>query len=128
MFGSPEVTPGGRALKFYSSVRLDIRRIENLKDSDGFGVPGVRTRAKVVKNKMAPPFRQAEFDILFGRGVNTMGCIVDAAIERGIVKKSGAWFSYNDENIGQGRAKAIEALASDLELAATIKKEILEQV
>src|SRR2546422_1545699 len=100
MFGSPETTPGGRALKFYSSVRLDIRRIESLKD--GVEVVGNRTRVKVVKNKVAPPFKQAEFDIMYGKGISREGSLLDIGVELGFVKKSGAWFTYEGEQLGQG--------------------------
>ena len=111
MFGSPETTPGGRALKFYSSVRLDIRRIESLKD--GAEVVGNRTRVKVVKNKVSPPFRQAEFDIMYGKGISREGSLIDMSVDLGIVKKSGAWFTYEGEQLGQGRENAKTFLAAE---------------
>jgi recombination protein RecA len=111
MFGSPETTPGGRALKFYASVRLDIRRIESIKD--GADVVGNRTRVKVVKNKVAPPFKQAEFDIMYGRGISAEGSLVDLGVDLGVVKKSGAWYTYEGEQLGQGREKAKEFLTEN---------------
>jgi recombination protein RecA len=111
MFGSPETTPGGRALKFYSSVRLDIRRIESIKD--GAEVVGSRTRVKVVKNKVAPPFKQAEFDIMYGKGISREGSLLDMAVDMGIAKKSGAWFTYDGEQLGQGRENAKNFLAQN---------------
>jgi recombination protein RecA len=125
MFGSPETTPGGRALKFYSSVRLDIRRIESLKD--GSEVVGNRTRVKVVKNKCAPPFRQAEFDIMYGKGISREGSVIDLGVELGIVKKSGAWFTYEGEQLGQGREKAKEFLASSPELMVEITDKVMRK-
>jgi recombination protein RecA len=123
MFGSPETTPGGRALKFYSSVRLDIRRIESLKD--GAEVVGNRTRVKVVKNKVSPPFRQAEFDIMYGQGISREGSLIDMAVDFGIVKKSGAWFTYEGEQLGQGREKAKEFLRQNPEVTMEISDRVL---
>ena len=123
MFGSPETTPGGRALKFYSSVRLDIRRIESLKD--GAEVVGNRTRVKVVKNKVSPPFRQAEFDIMYGKGISREGSLVDMSVDLGIVKKSGAWFTYEGEQLGQGRENAKNFLAANPEIMVEISDRVL---
>ena len=114
VYGSPEVTPGGRALKFYSSVRLDIRRIESIKD--GVEVVGNRTRVKVVKNKVSPPFRQAEFDIMYGHGISREGSVLDVAVDAGIVKKSGAWYTYEGEQLGQGRENVKTYLKESPEL------------
>ena len=122
MFGNPETTPGGRALKFYSSVRMDIRRIENIK-VDG-QVVGSRTRVKVVKNKVAPPFREAEFDIVYGKGISKEGSILDLAVDLNIVEKSGSWFSYNGERIGQGRENVKAYIAARPELMAELDKKI----
>jgi recombination protein RecA len=118
MFGSPETTPGGRALKFYSSIRLDIRRIEAIKD--GTDVTGNRTRVKVVKNKCAAPFRQAEFDIMYGKGISREGSLLDVALELGFVKKSGAWFTYEGEQLGQGRENVKTFLSENPQLMAEI--------
>ncbi|NND74538.1 MAG: recombinase RecA [Ilumatobacter sp.] len=123
MFGSPETTPGGRALKFYSSVRLDIRRIEALKD--GAEVVGNRTRVKVVKNKVSPPFRQAEFDIMYGKGISREGSLIDLSVDLGIVKKSGAWFTYEGEQLGQGREKAKDYLRTTPEVMMEISDKVL---
>ncbi len=125
MFGSPETTPGGRALKFYSSVRLDIRRIESIKD--GAEVIGNRTRVKVVKNKTAPPFRQAEFDITYGKGISREGSVIDLGVDLGIIKKSGAWFTYEGEQLGQGREKAKDFLASSPELMVEITDKVMRK-
>jgi recombination protein RecA len=122
MFGSPETTPGGRALKFYSSVRLDIRRIEAIKD--GAEVTGSRTRVKVVKNKVAPPFRQAEFDIMYGQGISREGALLDLAVEMAIAKKSGAWFTYEGEQLGQGRENAKNFLREHPELMVDMEQKI----
>jgi len=126
MFGSPETTPGGRALKFYSSVRLDIRRIESIKD--GVEVVGNRTRVKVVKNKVSPPFRQAEFDIMYGKGISREGSLLDVGVDLGLVKKSGAWYTYEGEQLGQGRENAKTFLAENLELMIEISERIRQQV
>jgi recombination protein RecA len=125
MFGSPETTPGGRALKFYSSVRLDIRRIESIKD--GAEVVGNRTRVKVVKNKCAPPFRQAEFDIMYGKGISREGSLLDMSVDMGIVKKSGAWFTYDGEQLGQGRENAKHFLVDNPEVMAEIHEKVRAQ-
>ena len=122
---SPETTPGGRALKFYSSVRLDIRRIESLKD--GGEAVGNRTRVKVVKNKCAPPFKQAEFDIMYGKGISREGSVIDLGVDLGIVKKSGAWFTYEGEQLGQGREKAKEFLAASPELMVEITDKVMRK-
>ncbi|MGH8978481.1 MAG: recombinase RecA, partial [Acidimicrobiia bacterium] len=122
MFGSPETTPGGRALKFYSSVRLDIRRIESIKD--GPEVVGNRVRVKVVKNKTAPPFKQAEFDIMYGQGISREGSLLDIAVDLGIVKKSGAWFTYEGEQLGQGRENVKNFLAENVDLMVEISEKI----
>jgi len=119
MFGSPETTPGGRALKFYSSVRLDIRRIGQLKDSSG-AVFGNRTRVKVVKNKVAPPFTEAEFDILYAEGISFTGSVIDAAIDAGIIDKKGSWLSMDGTQLGQGRDAAVRALKEDKELCDSV--------
>jgi recombination protein RecA len=126
MFGSPETTPGGRALKFYSSVRLDIRRIESIKD--GADVTGNRTRVKVVKNKVAPPFKQAEFDIMYGKGISREGSLLDVGVECGIVKKAGAWFTYEGEQLGQGREKAKDFLMANPEMMMEITDKVKERV
>ena len=122
MFGNPEVTPGGKALKFYASVRIDVRKTDILKDSEG--AAGNRTRAKVVKNKLAPPFRQAEFDIMYGLGVSQEGCIIDLGVQYDVIKKSGAWFSYNDNKVANGREKMREFLKDNPELAKEIEDKI----
>jgi len=123
MFGSPETTPGGRALKFYSSTRLDIRRIESLKD--GAEVVGNRTRVKVVKNKCAPPFRQAEFDIMYGQGISREGGVLDLGVELEIVKKSGAWYTYEGEQLGQGREKAKAFLRENPEIMVEVTDRVM---
>jgi len=122
---SPETTPGGRALKFYSSVRLDIRRIESIKD--GPEITGSRTRVKVVKNKVAPPFKQAEFDIMYGRGISREGSLLDMAVDMAIVKKSGAWFTYEGEQLGQGRENAKNFLSENPEIMVEISERIRKQ-
>ncbi len=124
MFGNPETTTGGRALKFYSSVRLDVRRIESLKS--GGEVVGNRTRVRVVKNKVAPPFKEAEFDIMFGQGISKEGDIVDLGADCGIINKSGAWFSYNGEKIGQGRENTKQYLRDNVAIAEEIERKVRE--
>ncbi len=126
MFGNPETTTGGNALKFYSSVRLDIRRISQIKDGDE--AIGNQTRVKVVKNKVAPPFRKAEFDIMFGEGVSRAGEILDLGVDKGIVKKSGSWFSYGDTKLGQGRDAAKNLIKDNPELAAELEAKIMEAI
>jgi recombination protein RecA len=126
MFGSPETTPGGRALKFYSSVRLDVRKIENLKD--GTEVVGSRTRVKVVKNKVAPPFRQCEFDIMYGKGISKEGSLIDVGVDLEIIKKSGAWFTYEGEQLGQGRENARAFLAEHTDVRDEIERKVREAV
>ena len=122
-FGSPETTTGGKALKFYAPVRIDVRRIETLKEA---GAPvGNRTRAKVVKNKMAPPFKQAEFDIVYGKGISREGSIIDMGVEAGIVRKSGSWFTYGDDQLGQGKENVRQFLVDNPELANEIEQKIL---
>lgn len=123
MFGSPETTPGGRALKFYSSVRLDIRRIESIKD--GAEVIGNRTRVKVVKNKVAPPFRQAEFDIMYGEGISREGSVLDLSVEHDVIKKSGAWYTYEGEQMGQGRENAKRFLRENTEIMVEITDRVM---
>jgi recombination protein RecA len=122
MFGSPETTTGGNALKFYSSVRLDIRRIGSIKERDE--VIGNQTRVKVVKNKLAPPFKQVEFDIMYGEGISKTGELIDLGVKAGIVEKSGAWFSYDSQRLGQGRENAKMFLRDNPEIAVTIERAI----
>ena len=122
MFGNPETTPGGKALKFYASMRLDIRKMDTLKDADG--AMGNRTKAKVVKNKLAPPFRQAEFDIVFGEGISREGCIIDMGVQFDIIGKSGAFYSYNGNKIAQGREKLRIFLKENPEVMAEIEQKI----
>jgi recombination protein RecA len=124
MFGNPEVTPGGRALKFYASVRVDVRRVETLKQ--GTDAVGNRTRAKIVKNKVAPPFKQAEFDIVYGEGISREGTIIDYGIELDLIQKSGAWFSYGDTRLGQGRENARQFLKDNSDIAAELERKIRE--
>ncbi len=126
LYGSPETTTGGRALKFYASVRLDIRRIDNIRE--GGEVVGVRTRVKVVKNKVAPPFRKAEFDIIYGVGISREGDVLDVAIETGIVERAGSWFSYGGERLGQGRDKVLAELKTDPATMAKIEAEVREKL
>jgi recombination protein RecA len=125
-YGSPEVTPGGRALKFYASVRIDIRRIESIKD--GTEIVGNRTRAKVVKNKCGAPFKSAEFDIEYGRGISREGSLLDVAVNFGFVKKAGAWFTYEGEQLGQGRENVKQFLSENPQLMAEIDQRVREQL
>ena len=126
MFGSPETTPGGRALKFFSSVRIDIRKFDSIKK--GTEIIGNRVRVKVVKNKVAPPFRQAEFDLMFGEGISKEGCIIDMGVEEGLIKKSGAWYTYGDERLGQGREAAKELLRNTPDLRNEIEGLLRERL
>ena len=126
MFGSPETTTGGKALKFYSSVRLDVRRIETLKD--GTDMVGNRTRVKVVKNKVAPPFKQAEFDIMYGKGISREGGLIDVGVEAGLVRKAGAWYTYEGDQLGQGKENARAFLKDNPDLANELEKKILEKL
>ncbi len=126
MFGSPETTPGGRALKFYSSVRLDVRKVENLKD--GTEVVGSRTRVKVVKNKVAPPFRLCEFDIMYGKGISKEGSLLDVGVDMEMVKKSGAWFTYEGDQLGQGRENARQFLVEHTDVRDEIERRVREAV
>ena len=124
MFGSPETTPGGKALKFYASIRLDVRKVDTLKD--GSDSVGNRTRVKVVKNKLAPPFKIAEFDIIYGLGISNEGCVLDMAVEKGVIEKSGAWFAYGGQKIGQGRENARNFLANNPEIMDEVTAKIRE--
>jgi recombination protein RecA len=126
MFGSPETTTGGKALKFYASVRLDVRRIETLKD--GSDAVGNRTRVKVVKNKVAPPFKQAEFDIVYGQGISREGSLIDVGVEQGLIKKSGAWYTYDSDQLGQGKENVRSFLRDNPDLADEIEKKIKEKL
>ncbi|MEO7261186.1 MAG: recombinase RecA [Jatrophihabitantaceae bacterium] len=126
MFGSPETTTGGKALKFYSSIRLDVRRIETLKD--GGEAVGNRTRVKVVKNKVAPPFKQAEFDIVYGQGISREGSLIDVGVDQGIVRKSGAWYTYEGDQLGQGKENSRNFLRDNPDLADEIEKKIKEKL
>jgi recombination protein RecA len=122
MFGNPETTPGGKALKFYASMRLDIRRTDTLKDADG--AVGNRTKAKIVKNKLAPPFKQAEFDIVFGEGISQEGCIIDLGVQSDVIGKSGAWYSYNGDKVANGREKMRLFLKDNPELMKEMELKI----
>src|SRR5690348_6401789 len=126
MFGSPETTTGGRALKFYASVRMDVRRIETLKD--GGDAVGNRTRVKVVKNKVAPPFKQAEFDIVYGEGISREGSLIDVGVEQGLIRKSGAWYTYESDQLGQGKENVRNFLRDNPDLADEIEKRIKEKL
>ncbi len=125
MFGNPETTPGGKALKYFASLRLDIRKSDTLKDGDG--IIGNRAKCKVVKNKVAPPFRVAEFDIIYGKGISQEGCLIDLGVEFGVLKKSGAWFSYKDDKVAQGREKMREYLVANPEVKDEIEAAIRQE-
>ena len=127
MFGNPEITPGGRALKFYASLRIDIRRIGQIKSTDGT-VQGNRTRVKIVKNKVAPPFREAEFDIMYNEGISSVGSLLDLALEYGLIQKRGSWFSYDGDQLAQGRDAAKEAVKADEKLYNELEKKVKEQL
>ncbi|MBE7076467.1 MAG: recombinase RecA [Clostridiales bacterium] len=126
MYGNPETTPGGKALKFYSSVRLDVRKADTIKN--GSDIVGSRTKVKVVKNKVAPPFKTAEFDIMYGEGISIFGCLIDAAIEIGVIEKSGSWFSYNGDKIGQGKENVKAFFSAHPELADEVDKIVREKL
>jgi recombination protein RecA len=126
MFGNPETTPGGTALKFYSSVRLDIRRISSIKEGDR--ILGSRTRVRVMKNKVAPPFKNAEFDIIYGQGINRLGELIDLGVEHKVVEKSGTWFSYKNERLGQGRDNAVKLVEENPDMAQQIEHELQEKL
>ncbi|MBR2969893.1 MAG: recombinase RecA [Clostridia bacterium] len=126
MYGNPETTPGGKALKFYSSVRLDVRKVDALKN--GSDIVGNRTKVKVVKNKVAPPFKSAEFDIMYGEGISIFGCLIDAAIEIGVIEKSGSWFSYNGDKIGQGKENVKAYFSAHPELADEVNAIVRERL
>lgn len=126
MFGNPETTTGGKALKFYASVRIDVRKADALKDTTG--IIGNRTKAKIVKNKLAPPFKVAEFDVIYGKGISQAGCILDMGVELGLIEKSGSWFSVNGEKIAQGREKARDYIEAHPEISAEIEKQIREKL
>lgn len=126
MFGNPEVTPGGKALKFYSSIRLDVRKVDTIKD--GTNIVGNRTKVKVVKNKLAPPFRVAEFDIVYGEGISREGCLLDLALQFDLIQKTGSWFSYHDEKIGQGKENAKDYLKKNPEVYAELEKAIRDKM
>lgn len=126
MFGSPETTTGGKALKFYSSMRFDVRKIDQIKD--GTDIVGNRTRVKIVKNKLAPPFKQAEFDIMYGEGISQSGCILDLVVDQGLIQKSGAWFAYNGEKIGQGKENAKKYLLSNPEVMKELETKLKEKL
>ena len=125
VYGSAETTTGGKALKFYASIRIDISKTESIKD--GSDIIGNRVKAKIVKNKVAPPFKVAEFDIMYGTGISSLGCLIDLAVQNGFIQKSGSWFSYNDEKIGQGRDKAIEFLRQHPEISQEIDAKVREK-